>query len=181
MSPLHPRMAVLVTRLHAAHRDYHDAVAGLDDASGSRRPESDRWSIAEITDHLWRAEVGIVRLFRHLNQNVADLPVEALAEAVAPMGLNRAASRETRPMQSPPSTVPDAGAVLASSLAALDAARLDLLAAIEGSEGRAVGTLSFPHPILGPFDYYQWVVFTAEHEGRHALQVREVRQHLGLG
>jgi hypothetical protein len=74
--------------------------------------------------------------------------------------------------------VPDPAVPLSEALAGLDAVRGQLLEAIAGSDGKAVGALSFPHPSLGNFDYYQWVLFTAGHEARHTEQILEVRAAL---
>ena len=30
------------------------------------------------------------------------------------------------------------------------------------------------HPVLGPLNIYQWVLFNGSHEARHTLQVREI-------
>jgi hypothetical protein len=30
------------------------------------------------------------------------------------------------------------------------------------------------HPVLGPIDLYQWILFVAVHEARHTAQIREI-------
>ena len=42
------------------------------------------------------------------------------------------------------------------------------------TDGLELSAVTLPHPIFGPLTFYQWIVFLAGHEGRHALQIREV-------
>jgi hypothetical protein len=39
--------------------------------------------------------------------------------------------------------------------------------------------VSFPHPVLGPTNGYQWFLFIGSHEARHADQIRETARQLG--
>jgi len=34
------------------------------------------------------------------------------------------------------------------------------------------------HPVLGPINMYQWVLFNGSHEARHTLQIREIAAQL---
>jgi hypothetical protein len=42
----------------------------------------------------------------------------------------------------------------------------------------ALGDITVPHPVLGPLNLYQWVLFVGGHESRHAIQIREIAQAL---
>ncbi len=42
------------------------------------------------------------------------------------------------------------------------------------ADGLALGNFSYPHPMFGPLDLYQWLVFVGLHESRHACQIREL-------
>ena len=43
--------------------------------------------------------------------------------------------------------------------------------------GHAAGfaRMSFPHPLFGPWDGYQWLLAAASHGARHTEQIREVK------
>src|SRR5882672_10199821 len=81
MSSMHPRMAELVRRLDATHRLLHAAVQGLSDEAARARPAPDRWSVAEVVEHLRRAETGTVRLLLHLNHKTQALEAETATDS----------------------------------------------------------------------------------------------------
>jgi len=35
-----------------------------------------------------------------------------------------------------------------------------------------------PHPLLGRLSFYQWLLFLAQHEERHTIQIRETARRL---
>jgi ABC-type sugar transport system substrate-binding protein len=53
------------------------------------------------------------------------------------------------------------------------AARAELKQIIATGDGLALGAVSAPHPALGPFSGYDWIVFVGSHAARHADQIRE--------
>ena len=61
--------------------------------------------------------------------------------------------------------------MLAESRAALDAA-------IASGDGLALGSIRHTHLRFGELDLYQWLLFVAEHEKRHTIQLREVARQL---
>jgi len=68
---------------------------------------------------------------------------------------------------------PDPQADGQAALSGLGRSRVDLLDVITRADGWAVGSLSFPHPIIGPLDFYQWVLFVGQHEVRHTCLIRK--------
>lgn len=56
----------------------------------------------------------------------------------------------------------------------LEAARADLRAAVASADGLALEAVRAPHPVFGDLNLYQWIVFVAAHEERHAGQIREM-------
>jgi hypothetical protein len=65
-------------------------------------------------------------------------------------------------------------------LAALAESRRELLSALDLADGLALGQISFPHPLIGPLDLYQWVLFVGQHEARHAAQIEEIAGTIGF-
>ena len=66
----------------------------------------------------------------------------------------------------------------AEGLAALETSRRELLSAVAEGDGLALGTVTYPHPLLGDLNLYQWILFVGQHEARHAGQIREIAAHL---
>jgi DinB superfamily len=83
-------------------------------------------------------------------------------------------TRRDRRLMAPDPVMPRGDYTAAQGLAALALSREALLAAIRSGDGLALGELTFPHPLLGSLDLYQWILFVGQHEARHAAQIAEI-------
>lgn len=173
--PRHPHLQLIFGALSASRTHLEQVVAASDDAALARRPTPDEWSGLEILEHLVRTEDGISRMVRKLVRDAlaAGLPDDpqhdgaALVASLAPFGIEAAATR----VQAPTPLVPAGGASREVLLAGLGEARGRLLEWLRAGDGRALGTLVWPHPLFGPMTVYQWGLFVAQHEERHVRQL----------
>jgi DinB family protein len=53
-------------RVRAAARELESAITGLDEEQGRRRPMADKWSIAEVVDHVAQTQIRAAEEMRHL-------------------------------------------------------------------------------------------------------------------
>jgi hypothetical protein len=60
----------------------------------------------------------------------------------------------------------------------LEQARETLRAAFLAGDGMALSQVIQPHPVLGPINLYQWILFVGSHEARHTAQVIEIAEQL---
>lgn len=150
------------------------AVERVPEPLRSRKPAPDRWSVAEVLEHL-----GIVE-----QRSVAALAsVVATATAAtashAPTPLDRAAMRDRSQRVTAPEMIQPTGTVdAATAWAALERSRASLLALLDTCEGRDLTTVGRTHPRLGQIDGYQWIASIGSHEERHALQIIEIAEEL---
>ncbi len=156
------------------------AVAEVPEPVRELRPQPDEWSVAEVLEHLYRAERGIAKV---IGQALEKAKVEGLGPewesgsllgSLDRYGLPRRATR----VPSPEFVLPRGKLTSAQALAALAESRGSLRAAVHSGDGLALGTLSYPHAILGPLTLYQWILFVGQHEARHALQILEIGRRL---
>jgi len=63
----------------------------------------------------------------------------------------------------------------------LEQTRAALRAGVMPGDGLALGDVIQPHPVLGPINIYQWLLFVGSHETRHTGQVREIAAELSAG
>jgi hypothetical protein len=173
---MHPRIEELVNYLISARTHLDHAVDAVPSSKRDIRPAPERWSAANVLQHLAITETRIAKLF---GRKVA----EARAGGIGPdpettsilwtLDVHSLLDRRTRidtPLPIPPGTE-----VAADEAARLfDQAHLQLRAAIAASDGVALDRISVPHPALGPLNLYQWGIFAAAHEMRHAAQIREI-------
>ena len=82
-------------------------------------------------------------------------------------------------MAAPEPVLPRGELTAAAALAALAESRRALTDAASAADGLALGTITFPHPLMGSLTLYQWILFVGQHELRHAGQIRSISAHMG--
>lgn len=145
----------------------------------ARRPAADRWSVANVLEHLAIVEVRVVGSLssRFAEARTAGLPPSPDTSVVSQADLARYLNRERRNVSGAASQ-PHRHLEAEAAWGALDQARDTTRALVIETDGLAVETVVLPHPLFGSLDFYQWIVFLGGHEGRHALQVREIGRAL---
>lgn len=152
------------------------AVEELTDEQIGFRQSPERWTVAEIVEHLSITER---RLARMLGMLVGKLEAEAAREdgsPFAPVSVAEYVERASREKYAAPEEIRPKGAPLPDSLARLGdsrAAILDLRPRVERVDGTRA---QFPHPVWGPLDLYQWLAFLGHHEQRHLSQIEALKE-----
>lgn len=179
---MHPRIREVLTYLDAQRALLERAVAAVPPELRARRPSPERWSVAEVLEHvaLVESQVNWLIATRLDAARAAGLGPEQDTDPVLPtFDLSRALDR-SRPLEAGESTQPRAGLDASMAEAALTHARESLRATILSADGLALTQLSAPNPVLGPLNAYQWVLFIGAHEARHAEQIQESAAALSL-
>jgi hypothetical protein len=140
------------------------------------RPAEGRWTGAQIVYHLGNAEGATTKMLERLfAKALADgIPADAeTSSLVHSLDHLRVPDRGARRIVAPERLEPPADADLAMSWGSLQRVRERTHRAVAGIDGRDLTTLSAPHPIFGPINGYQWILFIGQHEARHLDQLRE--------
>ncbi len=178
---MHPRISEVLAHLDEHRAALEQAFAEVPVAIRDQRPSPDRWSVAEVLDHLAIIETRIAKL---LTQQIASARAAGLGEdrdtspVVPTLNMRRILDR-SRPITASESSQPRAGCAAQESWKQLVEQREVLRSLVLSADGLALGEITAPHPVLGPINIYQWLVFVGGHEGRHTAQVREVAALLG--
>jgi hypothetical protein len=149
----------------------------------TRRPAPDRWSVAEVVEHLSlvEAQVAPVVIGALADARAAGVGAERETSSVLPR-LDVARLRDrSQPIAAREASQPRAGRDADAATAALDQHRTALRQAVIAADGLALGDVRRPHPRLGDIDIYQWLLFLGAHESRHAEQVCEIGASLQEG
>ena len=177
---MHPRTEELLNHLEVNRAALHAAVDAVPSPLRETRPAADRWSVAEVLEHLGRVEDQLTRLL------AAKLAEARLTGALGP-------ERESGPIANSHAdllldrrrritagdrVLPRGELDAASALATLDTTRSKLLHLVLAHDGLSLGAVSHPHPAFGVLDGYQWFAFIGTHEARHAAQIREIGEAL---
>ncbi|HEV7993283.1 MAG TPA: DinB family protein [Gemmatimonadaceae bacterium] len=173
---MHPRLAELTEYLAQQRRAVLTAAAPVPTELWTERPAPGRWSISHIFEHLHRVEKSATGVVAKRIAKAREEGHRAETETSSVLGtLDRfgVSDRRGRPLVAPsivdPADAPDrvtAERQLAESRAAF-------LAAIENGDGLALGDIRQNHLRFGELNLYEWILFVAEHERRHAEQVAE--------
>jgi hypothetical protein len=178
---MHPRTEELLNHLEANRAALHAAVDAVPSSLRETRPAADRWSVAEVLEHLARVEEQLTRLLS------AKLAEARLAGALGPepesgpvidSGWDLLLDRRRR-ITAGERVLPKGEMDTVTALATLDSTRAKLRDLVVSHDGLSLGAVSHPHPALGMMDGYQWFTFIGTHEARHAAQIREIGETLG--
>lgn len=177
---MHPRIAELIDYAQLQRAEILRAVSLIPEPWRDCRVSPEAWSAAEVLEHLHRVESKIARLFASAIARAKAAGVEPERENGSVMNSLDSFELLDRGGRIPaPEPVRPRGAVTASqAIAALVESRHALLSALTAGDGLALGTITQPHPLLGPLNLYQWVLFVGQHEARHAGQIRELARQL---
>jgi hypothetical protein len=169
----------LIEHLDDNRRVLRAAIDAVPAADRGRRPSPDRWSVAEVVEHLAIVEARVTaRLAEGLDAAPpAELPQGHAAQPVDRSLLNRVGNRTSR-FKTGASSEPQGGIDTEAAWAAATSSRDAFRGLLERSDGRDVGGIVFPHPAFGPLSFYQWAVFLSGPDARHADQIREIAGEL---
>lgn len=177
---MRPRTRALLNDLDLHHAALRAAVDSVPAADRQRQPGTDRWSVAQVVEHLAIVEARIAGMFAkaadlaRANGKKADdeavlapdlLDVEPLLDRTQ----RRTASEASRPQ---------GGLDAATALTRLEGERSKFRDAVIAADDVALDDAITNHPRLGALNMYQWVLFTGAHESRHAAQIREIGESL---
>lgn len=172
---MHPRIHEVLESLDRSHTAVEEELAAIPDPLRHRRPAENRWSIAEILEHLGLVEERVLRLFeaRVTPDRLREVGAEQTTESVLPtLDVNPLLDR-SHPLTAPDGTHPQGGMSAAQAWSDLNRRRETLRALILAADGRALGSITAEHARLGTLNMYQWLLFLAAHEARHLSQIRE--------
>jgi hypothetical protein len=170
---MHTRLAETMDYVEEKRRELFQSFEGVDGDRLCRRAAPDRWSVAEILEHLRMVESGVARLItKRVGQaKEAGLGEEKSTASVMPSFNPYSAMLERAVMQAPATVQPRANIDISDALEGLESSREALRAAVVSASGLALGEIKHTHQILGELDLYQWLIFVGQHEGRHRKQI----------
>ena len=147
-----------------------ESVGGLSPAQWDFKPSSDAWSAAENLEHIVLIETRIHAIIEGMNEASGPLP-EGDRREMDEFILNQIPKR-SRKVSASDSAWPTgrwSGPEAVQQFMQCREQSLRLLVT------RQLRAHAFPHPLLGPWDGYQWLLAAGSHGARHTEQIREVK------
>lgn len=172
-------VAEIFEKIDETRARLYNRVDGLSPAQEKFRPTPDAWSVAEIVEHLSIMEQrlsGLLRMMLMKAETAGD------GQGFSPFSLDKHIERSLKEKYTAPETVrPSGGVSLADSLTGLRRSRAALHELRPKFEARDLSHMTYPHPVFGPLDLYQWLAFIGIHEDRHLRQIEAVLSSPEIG
>lgn len=173
---MHPFVADVFATLDRARDELSAAVAAVPAHLRGQRPAADRWSVAEILEHLSLVEkrfAGVVAT-AIAKAREAGLGPETGARAPFPEKVAKPLLDRTERRPAPDAVQPSGTLDAAAAWTAFEHSRALLRATVTDADRLALSEVVQAHHHWGPLDVYHWVELAAGHQRRHAEQIREV-------
>jgi hypothetical protein len=153
------------------------ALDAVPESQHENRPAPERWSVAEVLEHLALVERRSSLVLRGVAQksragvsmtsapDARDFPKHLLLD-------------RTRKITAAEAVRPSGTVSVKQSLPMLEAARDEVKLLISQSGEEVFQAHAYEHPVFGPLNFRQWIEFLAGHEARHTAQIAEIGQQL---
>jgi hypothetical protein len=173
---MHPRLEEILAYLSNVRADLANIVETTPPAAFVHRPDQRTWNGAQILHHVGHVEGAATKLLEGLfAKALADgLPADAETDSVVhSLDQFHVLDRLGRRIEAPDRLQPPDTAELATSWESLQRVRDRTHRAVGTVDGRDLTRIIAPHPVFGPINGYQWVLFIGQHEERHLGQLRD--------
>jgi uncharacterized damage-inducible protein DinB len=150
------------------------SIAGLSQKQWTFKPAPDRWSVAEVAEHIAVSEAMLFGLVQKTVQSPAAPEKREQVKGKDQMILQRLPDRSHK-AQAPEMLRPTGRW----------ATEADLTKAFEDSRKGTMDYIRttkddlrdhfFDHPVFGTLDAYQWLLLISGHSARHTEQIEEVK------
>lgn len=180
---MHQNLLDVFARLDDSHRRLIAAVDAVPVAQRATRPAADRWSVAEILEHLALVETRLGgSLAREIDRALeSGLAAEEGDRVPLPPPIEQRMADRVNKRSAPETAIPTGTLDAMAALAAAEAARTLLRNAAQRGDGRALSGVTYSHHVFGALNVYQWLELMSGHERRHAEQIDELRLALSGG
>jgi uncharacterized damage-inducible protein DinB len=163
-----------------AQARFMTAVSNLSEAQANFRPDEDRWTIAEIVEHVSIVNDGFLRLTHKLLKEAESAPRSPRDDLNLGHTSLDENGQQREPFQAPERVRPKGGVSVEDSLAKMRMALAGFADIQPRIEAVDLSEQMFPHPALGPFNAYQWMILLGEHEDRHRGQIERLKATAGF-
>lgn len=141
----------------------------------NEKADGDKWSIAEVIEHIAIVEDGLGRVCNKLLKKAKE--AERRTAGTFELSENYVAKGtqfKNLKVEAPEKIRPTGTKTVGESLAALAESRQKLEQIRPLFAQYSVNELTFPHPFLGPLSASDWLDFIVEHKTRHLQQVERI-------
>lgn len=161
-----------------ARKSYLNSVGDFTTGQGLFKPAENVWSPAEITEHLYHAEVGgIAGMWKALEGARAGNPPWKEEHFNKGLTIEKIVEKTWQTKEKVPEGAgPRMFGPLQFWVNALESCQFMLDNLADNIKGEQLELLIYPHPISGPLDIRQRFEFLRFHMDRHRLQIENLKR-----
>ena len=152
------------------------SIEGLSEAQWKFKAGPDRWSIAEVAEHIGLSESLILGMIEsQVLKAPAKKPGEGITDEKLIAGITDRSQKAQAPeVLKPVNKWPTREALVKDFIAARAKTMEWVKTTNEDLRAHAA-----PHPAFGSLDAHQWILLLAGHSARHTAQIEEVKASAG--
>jgi len=172
--------AKMIKLLRESQAQFLELVRDVGEAGWNYKPGPDRWSVAEVAEHILLTEGS---LFGRAEQALAAPPNPDWESKTAGKTefIERVMPDRSRKAQAPESVQPRSGLSRAEVLRRFQEARARTIAFVEKIDRPVKAhTAEHPFPVFGTLNAHQWLIYIPLHNSRHNQQIEEVKASAGF-
>jgi DinB superfamily len=156
-----------------------ETVSNLTDEQANFLPEGEKWTAANIVEHLAMVEYGMTQIFGKLLSKAQENGGKASGEAkISEEFLQKLVQGREQKFQAPERVHPSGQVSIAESLAKMDENRQRLEELRPIFESVECADYKFPHPAFGELTAHEWLALLGGHEMRHLKQIEKLLEKL---
>ncbi len=168
-----------VQYLEESHKEFLAAIDGLSEAQWKWKPAPERWSVAEVAEHVVKAEASLFANVKKALAAPANAEWEAKTKGKTEM-IERVMAPRMGRAQAPEALVPGGGMTIQEVKAAFEKQRVEIEEFARTTNAPLKQhTTEHPFAIFNTLNAYQWLIYSPLHTMRHDKQIAEVKATAG--
>jgi uncharacterized damage-inducible protein DinB len=161
-------------QLQTTRDNFLKSIAGLSQKQWAFKPAPDRWSVAEVAEHITVSESTIFSLVQNVMKSPAAPEKRELVKGKDQVIEQRMPDRSHK-AQAPEMLRPTGRFATEAELVKTFEERRKATMDYVQTTNDDLRDHFFDHPVFGTLDGYQWVLLLSGHSARHTEQIEEVK------
>jgi hypothetical protein len=161
--------------LHATRKMFLDSIDGLSDQQWRYKPAPDRWSVAEVSEHIVLAEDALWDLIQNRVLKQPATPDRKADLSAKDEQIMQVVPDRSRRAEAPESVRPSGRWATREAVVEAFKERRDRTIAYVQTTQDELRSHVLKSPVLDELDAYQWILYLAAHSERHIRQIEEVK------
>lgn len=157
------------------NENFKAVVENLDDEQQNFLPEGEKWTIAQIVEHMAKVEVGMTRISAKLVEKAKAAGKTSDGKVkLSDSFLEGAAKAVEQKLEAPEMVRPQGNQSIAESVSAIEENRKYLEELRPTFETVEAAGFTFPHPSFGEMTAHDWLALIGGHKFRHTKQIQKI-------